>query len=419
MSGRRKRTILLLLSIFIFFTWYFTVKKSNDSEVLKQQKFIPKDSINFILSSHEKNLLSLQNDKDEISIHGNHLRLYSHVHSAILNNSYSNNIQLSHLAGVVDYKLFPWIMPKYSSTAELHQSYNGTGIVLCVNNGYTLLALTTMKMIRQNLKSNLPFEIFYVGDDDLSVKNRKLLEEIPFVTTKDITKIFNNPILKIEGNFAIKPFALLASSFRHAMLMDADVVFLQSPEKLFNLDLYKKFGAFFFHDRSLFTSSDTTQQWVKDLVGEMTPTMKNLRLFNEKTGHEMESGVVVIDKETFWTGFESVRAPYSFNTNLPGVAGTGSMKDENFSICGMQLLHVDEQKRPLWINGGITKSKYDPESLIADLHEWEPGEWELLEENQACLVTKDPPHAYPIEIAKVIEANSNLFVEEREKFYKQ
>ncbi|KAI8900137.1 mannosyltransferase putative-domain-containing protein [Globomyces pollinis-pini] len=402
MSGRRKRTILLLLSIFIFFTWYFTVKKSNDSEVLKQQKFIPKDSINFILSSHEKNLLSLQNDKDEISIHGNHLRLYSHVHSAILNNSYSNNIQLSHLAGVVDYKLFPWIMPKYSSTAELHQSYNGTGIVLCVNNGYTLLALTTMKMIRQNLKSNLPFEIFYVGDDDLSVKNRKLLEEIPFVTTKDITKIFNNPILKIEG-WAIKPFALLASSFRHAMLMDADVVFLQSPEKLFNLDLYKKFGAFFFHDRSLFTSSDTTQQWVKDLVGEMTPTMKNLRLFNEKTGHEMESGVVVIDKlknfvgliavcslnsipfrsqsyvhfhgdkETFWTGFESVRAPYSFNTNLPGVAGTGSMKDENFSICGMQLLHVDEQKRPLWINGGITKSKYDPESLIADLHEWASG----------------------------------------------
>ncbi|KAI8900136.1 mannosyltransferase putative-domain-containing protein [Globomyces pollinis-pini] len=397
LSARRKRNVVICISFIIFMTWYWTTKP-NTVQIL-EQKTILKETINFQLSEDQKDLLSIQNDQNDISIHGKQLRLYSQVHLANLNDSYSNSIQLSHLAGVLDHKLFPWIMPKYSDSIELHQSFNGTGIVLCVNNGYTLLALTTMKMIRQNLKSNLPFEIFYVGDDDLSVKNRKLLEEIPFVTTIDITKIFNNSILKIKG-WAIKPFALLASSFRHAMLMDADVVFLQPPEKLFDLESYKRTGAFFFHDRSLFIKNQVSLDWVKHIVGEMTSTMKDLRLFNQKTAHEMESGVVLIDKmknfvglmtvctlnsavyqkqsyskfhgdkETFWIGFETVRALYSFNANLPGVAGTSSVRENEYVMCGTQILHLDEDKQPLWINGGITKSKYDPESEVADLHEW-------------------------------------------------
>ncbi|KAJ2995481.1 hypothetical protein HDV02_000766 [Globomyces sp. JEL0801] len=385
-------------------TWYWTTKP-NTVQIL-EQKTILKETINFQLSEDQKDLLSIQNDQNDISIHGKQLRLYSQVHLANLNDSYSNSIQLSHLAGVLDHKLFPWIMPKYSDSIELHQSFNGTGIVLCVNDGYTLLALTTMKMIRQNLKSNLPFEIFYVGDDDLSVKNRKLLEEIPF---------------------AIKPFALLASSFRHAMLMDADVVFLQPPEKLFDLESYKRTGAFFFHDRSLFIKNQVSLDWVKHIVGEMTSTMKDLRLFNQKTAHEMESGVVLIDKETFWIGFETVRALYSFNANLPGVAGTSSVRENEYVMCGMQILHLDEDKQPLWINGGITKSKYDPESEVADLHEWgmtkllliKPGKWTLLDGNQLCLVTPGPPNTNNAAISSIIESNAKLFLSEREQFYKQ
>jgi alpha 1,3-mannosyltransferase len=49
-----------------------------------------------------------------------------------------------------------------------------------------------------------------------------------------------------HGSWAVKPFAILASQFEQVMLIDADVVFVQPPEVLFDHAGYRETGALFF-----------------------------------------------------------------------------------------------------------------------------------------------------------------------------
>jgi hypothetical protein len=342
----------------------------------------------------------------------------------------------------VEDHLFPWIKPGFQSTASMRSSFNGDGLILCAGNGQAKMAIATLRMLREVHNSTLPFEVFYIGEGDLSVENRALFEEIPFTATRDITKIFNNDILKLQG-WAIKAFALLASSFQNSMLIDADVVFLQSPEILFQSKTFLKHGALFFHDRSLFDHSENTMKWMNDLMSKsLSEYGKSLRVFHKKTAHEMESGVVLInkksnlpgllascflnvgevrdkvyqfvfgDKETFWIGFEMVGMDYHFNGHFPGNLGISSLeKDGRHILCARQILHLDETGSPFWINGGITVSKYEENSALiqADSYMTEPGEWQLKENNMACLVVKEEALPLPLPIAQSLRKSGALF----------
>ena len=189
---------------------------------------------------------------------------------------------------------------------------------------------------------------------------------------------------------------MLASSFENAMLIDSDVVFIQNPEKLFGSHLFKNEGALFFHDRTLYSHGDMTKKWFKDLLPTQSEYSKGFRVFHDKSAQyvllsnivsEQESGVVVVnkktnfvgllasctlnvgnirdltyefvfgDKETFWLGFETVGESYKFNGFMPGTLGTPKMKDRKHELCGRQILHLDEQQVPMWINGGIAERK--------------------------------------------------------------
>jgi hypothetical protein len=131
-----------------------------------------------------------------------------------------------------------------------------------------VMALSLIQMIRTVHNCNLPIEvillfttehkIFYMGEQDLSKKSRDLLNQIDGVSTRDIQLIFDPDLIDIWG-FAIKPFALLASSFQKAMLIDADVVFLQSPSRLFDSKLFSQTGALFFQDRTLPQSLEVSE----------------------------------------------------------------------------------------------------------------------------------------------------------------
>ena len=80
--------------------------------------------------------------------------------------------------------------------------------------------------------------------------------------------MLENAIVGI-GGWAIKPFALLVSSFAEAVLMDADVLFVQKPEVLFEHPEYATTGTLFFHDRSLFINRHET----KDASICLTPSI--------------------------------------------------------------------------------------------------------------------------------------------------
>lgn len=75
-----------------------------------------------------------------------------------------------------DEQLFAWIRPRYSSSIELRDSFYGDGIVVCVFNKIMDLALINLLIVREAHQSRLPIEIFYMGEGDLSLENRQLLE---------------------------------------------------------------------------------------------------------------------------------------------------------------------------------------------------------------------------------------------------
>ncbi|KAJ3314536.1 hypothetical protein HDV04_006075 [Boothiomyces sp. JEL0838] len=348
-------------------------------------------------------------------------------------------------ASSLDKTLFSWIKG-FKSTIDMRDSFEGTGLVICAGNHQTNLAISTLRIIRDVHGSKIPFEVFYNGDGDLSRENRAKFEKVPNTKTVDIQKILDNNQIKI-GGWAIKSFALLASSFDKAMLIDADVVFLQSPDVLFDGKLFEKNGALFFHDRSLYSHGEETLNWFKSLMPDpMSEYASKMRVFKGTTAHEQESGVVLInkrenmlgllatcilnvdnyreiaykrvfgDKETFWVGFESIEEKYIFNPRYPGAAGElkeveGELK---YEICARQLLHVDENSLPIWINGGIAVSKYDSSSPLAKLeyYNYEPGEWTLLSENRACLKVKEKPPKFEGELARVIK-ESGVIVQDQ------
>ena len=384
---------------------------------------------------------------------GQKLRIYSELVNSISSSKKSK--KRSDWLEKIESHIFPWIQ---QSSLDLIDSFQGTGLVMCIGNGQTKMAAAGLKMIRQVHQSTIPIEVFYLGDQDLSEANRNFLNEIPFTTTRDITKIFNNDILKLSG-WAIKPFALLASSFRHAMLIDADVVFLQNPEVLFYSQLYAKNHALFFHDRSLFSHQDSTINWFKDLIpSDKLNRTQHLRVFNKKSAHEQESGVVLVDKkknthgllasctlntgsirsksydfvfgdkETFWLGFETVSASYQFNGYFPGTIGVlkeqneqneqkeqkeQKEKEKKYEICSRQLLHLDENESPIWINGGIQESKYDHSGPLAKMEYYtvEPGEWTLHESNMACLAVTREPKALPKVLAGILSESGSVLLE--------
>jgi hypothetical protein len=84
------------------------------------------------------------------------------------------------------------------------------------------------------IKSIPPIQIAYAGDDDLPVANRELLlticKDLKFL---DILSVFDNKVMKLAKDWAIKPFAALASKYKQVIILNADAVFLQRPENFF------------------------------------------------------------------------------------------------------------------------------------------------------------------------------------------
>jgi hypothetical protein len=70
-------------------------------------------------------------------------------------------------------------------------------------------------------------------------------------------------------------------------------------------------------------------------------------------------------------------------------------REETFSICAPQLLHLDVAGRPLWFNGWLLPNKFsdDPDLQPVDFESFivepsdigDPGPWELKLNNVLCI----------------------------------
>ena len=272
--------------------------------------------------------------------------------------------------------------------SNIHISNGTNGIVIPVGEKYVALAHHAIRILRL-MQCNLPIEIAFFGDSDLSSQARKTFEEYENVTCLDLSR-------RVEGGAAllgwtIKPFAILFSSFEHVLMMDADVVWLKNPELLFESLPFRKSGALFFIDRIQKKSDFDHRQWLSAILPPLTGAqVQQNQLYQGISDHHQESGVVLVDKsrhlhgllatcalnslpryrneiqrhthgekETYWIGFEIAQEPYAFYDANVGTIGEASKSrtKEEYLICG-HLLHFAANGEPLWFNDGIVVNKH-------------------------------------------------------------
>ncbi|KAL5334123.1 mannosyltransferase putative-domain-containing protein [Aspergillus crustosus] len=364
--------------------------------------------------------------------------------------------------------LFPWTAPYYPDHTHLHAQFYGAGkgIVFLAGNGQAPFLLTSIPVIRA-LGCDLPVEVFYLGDQDLSESMRAQLESLPGVTTHDISKRVNDEGWTLAG-WAGKPFAILFSSFREVILIDADSLFFQNPEILFEDESYRETGALFFKDRIIMPQ--TKRQWLqKVLPAPISEKVYENRLWTGASSHMQESGVVVVDtwrhfvalllvtrmngpdrdsdedkhivgvygmvygdKETFWLGWELVGdTDYAFHEGdagtmgvlekpgsefIPSTDGTAEASDadpegrepDSYTICTPQILHLDLDGRPLWFNGWVVANKYDQ-------NERKPGVFDVFLREPRTKKTPDQWQLHQINMCCLTsEYMSNFTADERE-----
>ncbi|KIW34325.1 uncharacterized protein PV07_01110 [Cladophialophora immunda] len=191
--------------------------------------------------------------------------------------------------------LFPWTAPYFPDHMTLHSHFKkgGRGIVLTAGDDQAPFLLTIIPTFRK-LGCTLPIEIMYLGDSDLSEDYRSDLESLDGVLTRDIAQMVNDEGWKLAG-WAAKPFAILYSSFREVIFIDADSLFFVNPEVLFEDPAYQKAGALFFRDRLIMPESK--KRWLQQILPKpISRQVKQSRFWTGDSGHMQESGVIVVDK---------------------------------------------------------------------------------------------------------------------------
>ena len=205
--------------------------------------------------------------------------------------------------------LFPWTAPWFGDHMSFHTSFKkgGRGIVLTVGDQQAPYVLTTVYTFRK-LGCTLPIEILYLGDADLDLDYRAELESLPGVVTRDIAQMIDDDGWRLAG-WAAKPFAMLFSSFQEVIFIDADALFFRNPEILFDDPDYQKHGALFFRDRMIMPESK--KRWLQQVLPKPVPKIaRQSRFWTGESGHQMESGVMVVDK---WKHFMSLMLVTRFN----------------------------------------------------------------------------------------------------------
>lgn len=322
-----------------------------------------------------------------------------------------------------------------STFSDLRSSIvtGSVGIVIPAGDHNVRFASQLICNIRNVLKSTLPIQIIYAGDDDLSLANRDFLTNLPNVADKaagleflDILTVFNDETLRLkEGGWAIKPFAALGSTYEKVVVMDADAVFLQKPEALLDHPAFERTGAFLFRDRLLWQHGfQDRHNWWKSQIKRPSATLDKSLVWTEDYAEEGDSGVVVIDKsrtdvlagllhvcwqnsyavreevtykitygdkESWWLGFELAGSNYEMEEHYGAIVGweetiksnvdsiemtdaghANNNNNNNKKVCSFVIAHLDHKNRLLWYNGGLLKNKQVPTMS----HEYEvPNKW--------------------------------------------
>ncbi|KAJ3385929.1 hypothetical protein HDU80_000530, partial [Chytriomyces hyalinus] len=378
---------------------------------LKGKAFDPAEALESVLSLADKEV-HMEFKPQDFETFG-HLARYLHVaHHVVRQPSLDSSItskiprlieRASTLTETLTKRLYPWIMnDNVSSINDMMGQWTGRGIALTFpTNGYPR-GVHLILTLRNILNCTLPIEVFYIGENDLARAERKKLAKLPMVTLINMEECL--PKVRDVNGFNIKPYVMLASSFREVIFLDDDVTMIQNPSTLVDESfIYKTYGTLFFLDRSFRAGNS---EWVRSFIPFPSSTSENGRYMRNVSQDEQESSLVVLDKarigvvhallaachmnmkqsrdealhkhthgdkESFWLSHELVRAPYGFIPGVGGAAGFFRTKNgglpESDVVCGPQS-HIDEMHRLTHFNGLTLLYKDDPAKGYIDFHHY-------------------------------------------------
>ncbi|KAL8733452.1 MAG: hypothetical protein Q9166_002078 [cf. Caloplaca sp. 2 TL-2023] len=300
--------------------------------------------------------------------------------------------------------LFPFIRHPTQSKNDrpfttLRQSFQkGSNGVVIIGDKSNLRSLChTIQNIRSVLNSSLPIQIAHAGDAAFTPSLRRFITKLAAnVTTINIPTHLDSKSLDLEkadAAPALRPFAVLASSFEKVILVDPKTIFLQAPESILEShSAFKQAGALFFHDH-LYGKGDFKDRhrfWQGQLKNHAhSQSLRSSRVYNEGYAEESDGGVVVLDKsrtsvvvgllhtcwqnskrvrknwtykygdgdrDSWWLGFELAEVPYSWEGRYGGTIGWLRKREgKDDRVCGNTNLHLDENEKPLWCSGGLRR----------------------------------------------------------------
>jgi len=385
-------------------------KKTDRKSIKTNEDMIPylrKYIMNTIESVSDLTNMNLLREKTELHrmlwerLFGSDIYTSDHILKSILKYQKEDESLLK-LFNKVHKNLYPWIYGKrYLALDEFMRSYHGRGIVICTGTFHFKYALSTIDTLRNVIQTKLPIEVFYNGEEDLSIEDRQTLLAYPNLYLSNLEDYFDNDIIKCR-KWAIKPFAMLASRFTEVILIDADAIFIHDPTELFKSKGYEETGTLFFRDRTLPKKSlSNSLTWFKEWAKDPLMETRNSRFWNGISIHEMDSSAVVInkekailgllsvcklnefairegmvylhvygDKETFWMGFDMARQHY-YMSPQPAYF-IGSVKSASYTeaktgkkLCG-HIAHSLEDGRIVFWNGHLVVDKSSDDKTLLD-----------------------------------------------------
>lgn len=340
------------------------------------------------------------------------------VHAETAPLSQAERDDWSTLIESVALSLVPFIQtsnsPSSAPLSRLRNSFlpRSQGLVVTTGTKRFRYACHLIVSLRKVLGTKLPIQIAYSGDADLPAPYRDFITSlVPGVSTFDVTSVFDDSTLDLpHGGWAVKAFAILGSTFEQVMLLDADAVFLQQPDRIFlEHPQYRETGTMLFHDRLLWQGAFKERHawWEKELENTtLSKTIKASKVYMEGYAEEGDSGVVVADKsrldvligllhigwqntrevreaytyrqghgdkESWWFGFELTGSPYSMEEHYAAITGHAKIDEKGQKedrVCSFTIAHVDHKKKLLWFNGSLLKNK-EVDSVDFDV----PTEW--------------------------------------------
>jgi len=253
---------------------------------------------------------------------------------------------------------------------EYPGKFRGRGIVICAGGmKYFTCAWISIHLLRKN-GCILPIELWY---KDGELNNEVIIELQKLNVRCMLASSGSNPSL--IQDYAIKPFAIINSSFEEVLFLDADNNCLVDPTFLFDHDTYRLTGAIFWPD---FWKTDP-----KNAIWAITEAKDYLE-------YEQESGQILINKKRCWSAlnlcmyFNHHKDPYyklllgdkdTFKFAWKSTKTPYTMIDTAVAFCG-----YSNTSHPLF-NKGVAMCQHDFNGKIIFIHQ-NLAKWDAIESDE-------------------------------------